>query len=147
MRDGAGERRRFSAQGRVDFFDNQVDSKTGTIRMRGVFANPDRTLMPGMFAKVRVPAGPPEQALLIPAVAVGSDQGQKFVMLINRENIVELRPVKVGRQHGSLLAVADGLTLQDRVVVNGLMMARPGSKVEVVEAPSKEAAPARQAQR
>jgi RND family efflux transporter MFP subunit len=137
----------FPNKGRVDFFDNQVNSKTGTIRMRGTFANPDRALVPGMFAKVRVPAGPPVQALLVPAVAIASDQGNKFVMIVNKDSVVEPRPIEVGRQHGAMWAVTKGLTTQDRVVINGQMMARPGAKVEVVAAPSNGAAPAPTAQR
>jgi membrane fusion protein, multidrug efflux system len=137
----------FSHKGRVDFFDNQVDAKTGTIRMRSVFTNPDRALVPGMFARVRVLAGPPAEALLVPAVALGSDQGNKFVLVVNKDSVAEARPVKAGRQHGALRAVTEGLTTEDRVVVNGLMMARPGSKVEVVEPPPAGAAPAPQEKR
>ncbi|MCX7825862.1 MAG: efflux RND transporter periplasmic adaptor subunit [Verrucomicrobiae bacterium] len=132
----------FPNKGRVDFFDNQVNARTGTIRMRGTFANPDRALVPGMFAKVRVPAGPPVQALLVPAVAIGSDQGNKFVMVVNKDSVVEPRPIEVDRQHGAMRAVTKGLTPQDRVVVNGLMMERPGAKVEVVEASPKGPVPA-----
>jgi membrane fusion protein, multidrug efflux system len=127
----------FPHQGRVDFFDNMVEAGTGTIRMRGVFANPDRALIPGMFAQVRVPASPPEQALLVPAVAIGSDQGMKNVLVVNKDSIVEIRPVEVGRQHGAEQAVTRGLTTEDRVIVNGMMMARAKSKVEVVEPPAK----------
>ncbi len=130
----------FPHRGRVDFFDNMVDEKTGTMRMRGVFDNANCVLVPGMFAQVRVPAGPPEKALLIPAVAVGSDQGNKFVLVVNQESVVQPRPIQIGRQHGTMLAVTDGLTPQDQVVVNGLMMARPGSKVEVVD-PSAQTTP------
>jgi RND family efflux transporter MFP subunit len=115
----------------VDFFDNQVAEHTGTIRMRGVFANADRTLLPGMFAKVRVPAGPPLSALVVPAVAIGSDQGQKYVLVVNNGDVVEPRPIKTDRQHGALRSVTEGLTPQDRVIINGLMMARPGIKVQI----------------
>ncbi len=137
----------FPHTGRVDFFDNQVNAKTGTIRLRGTFANPSRALIPGMFARVRVPAGPPVQTLLVPAVAISSDQGQKFVLIVNDGGIIEPRPIKTDRQHGALQAVTGGITLQDRVVVNGLMMARPGTKVEVVDAPPKPDAPTLKAQR
>ena len=87
----------YAHQGRVDFFDNQVNSKTGTIRMRGVFANEDRALVPGMFATVRVPAGPAVQALMVPDVAIGADQNYKFVYIVNSTNTVEARTVKIGR--------------------------------------------------
>lgn len=129
-------------RGSVDFFDNQVDARTGTIRLRGVFGNDDRLLMPGMFARVRVPAGPPAPALLVPAVAIGSDQGRKYVLVVQADSRVESRPITVGRQHGALRAVTEGLTPEDRVVVNGLMMARPGLPVEVVDKLESGSAPA-----
>jgi RND family efflux transporter MFP subunit len=132
----------FPHKGRIDFVDNEVNERTGTIRMRGVFANADRALVPGMFAKVRVLAGLPTRTLLIPAAAVSSDQGQKFVMVVNQDSVVEPRPITVDRQHGALRAVSDGLKPEDRVVVNGLMMARPGTRVEVVAESSQGAAPA-----
>lgn len=134
-------------KGRVDFFDNKMNEKTGTIRLRGVFPNPDRSLVPGMFATVRVPAGPPVQALAVPAVAIGSDQGLKYALVVNKDNVVETRPVELDRQHGAMRVVTSGLTPQDRVIVNGLMMARPGVKVQIVDAPSNEAAPAPTVQR
>jgi RND family efflux transporter MFP subunit len=126
----------FPHRGVVDFFDNQVDAKSGTIRLRGTFANPARLLVPGMFAKVRVQAGPPQEALLVPAVAVGSDQGNRFVLTVNPDGVVEPRPLEVERQHGPWRVVTKGLSPQDRVIVNGLLMARPGSQVEVVESGS-----------
>ena len=132
----------FPHKGRVDFFDNQVDAKTGTIRMRGAFANADRALVPGMFANVRVPAGPPEQTLLIPDVAVGFDQNYKFVYVVNPTNAVETRVIETGQSHGPLRAVLKGLTPQDRVVVNGLVTLRPGAKVEAQEASATGAPPA-----
>jgi membrane fusion protein, multidrug efflux system len=121
----------FPHQGHIDFVDNQVDPRTGTIRLRAVFSNPDRALVPGFFARVRVLAGEAVQCLLIPDVAVGSDQGRKFVFVVNGENTVETRPIQIGRQYGAMRAVLEGLKAEDRVVVNGLMMVRPGSKVEV----------------
>jgi len=124
----------FVHRGHLDFFDNQVNPRTGTIRLRAVFENGDRTLVPGMFANLRVLAGAAQQALLIPDVAVQSDQGYKFVYLANGENKVETRSIESGRAHGPLREVVKGLTPQDRVIVNGLMMLRPGAKVEVQEA-------------
>jgi RND family efflux transporter MFP subunit len=121
----------FPHKGIVDFVDNQVDARTGTMRLRAVFPNQDRALVPGLFANVRVPAGAPVQSLLIPDVAVGSDQGRKFVYIVNPTNMIETRMITTDRQHGTLRAVVAGLTPEDRVVVNGLMMIRPGAKVEV----------------
>ncbi|MBI5685778.1 MAG: efflux RND transporter periplasmic adaptor subunit [Verrucomicrobia bacterium] len=134
-------------KGHVDFFDNQVNQKTGTIRLRSVFPNPDRSLVPGMSATVRVPAGPPVQALAVPAIAIGSDQGLKLVMVVNKDGVVEPRPVEVDRQHGAMRIVTKGVTPEDRVIVNGLMMARPGVKVQIVDAPPNGTAPAATAQR
>ena len=131
-------RQGFPHRGRLDFFDNQVNPQTGTIRLRAVFDNGDRALVPGMFANLRILAGPPEQTLLVPDVAVQSDQGHKFVYVANAEDKVETRAIKVGRAHGPLRAVVKGLTPDDRVIVNGLMMVRPGAKV-VVQTPESKA--------
>ena len=121
----------FLHRGRLDFFDNQVNPQTGTIRLRAVFENADRALVPGMFANLRVLAGPPQEALLIPDVAVQSDLGYKYVFVANEENKVETHPIEIGRAHDPLREVLKGLTAQDRVIVNGLMLLRPGVKVEV----------------
>jgi RND family efflux transporter MFP subunit len=121
----------FSHHGHLDFFDNQVNPQTGTIRLRAVFDNPDRTLVPGMFANLRVLAGPPEQALVIPDVAVLSDQGYRYVYVVDAESKVQTRSIEAGRAHGPLREVRKGLTSEDRVVVNGLVMLRPGGKVEI----------------
>ncbi|MGO8674951.1 MAG: efflux RND transporter periplasmic adaptor subunit [Limisphaerales bacterium] len=118
-------------RGRVDYVDNQVNSKTGTIRLRAVFGNEDRALVPGMFATVRVPAGPAVQALVVPDTAVMTDQNYKFVYVVSPEGTADARPVKLGRSHGPLRAVLEGLTPQDRLVVNGLVMVRRGAKLEV----------------
>jgi RND family efflux transporter MFP subunit len=120
----------FKRTGKIDFFDNQVNPQTGTIRLRGVLENGDRTLVPGMFANVRVMAGPPEQALLVPDVAVMSDQGYKFVYVVNGQSKVERRSIETGRAHGALRTVAKGLAPEDRVAINGLMMLRDGVTVD-----------------
>ena len=112
----------FPHRGRLDFFDNQVNPQTGTIRLRAVFDNGDRGLVPGMFANLRILAGRPEQTLFVPDVAVQSDQGHKFVYVANVEDKVETRAIKVGRAHGPLRTVVEGLKPDDRVIVNGLMM-------------------------
>ena len=128
----------FNHEGKIDFFDNQVSHQTGTIRLRGVLDNRDRTLVPGMFANVRVRAGAPEQALLVPDVAVLSDQGYKFVYVVNGEGKVERRSIETGRAHGALRAVLKGLAPEDRVAINGLMMLRDGVKVQVQAPTGKE---------
>jgi RND family efflux transporter MFP subunit len=123
----------FPHRGRVDYVDNQVNPKTGTIRLRAVFANEDRALVPGMFATVRVPAGPPVQALMVPDTAVMADQNYKFVYVVSPEGTADVRPIKIGRAHGPLRAVLEGLTPQDRLVINGLVMVRRGAKLEAKE--------------
>jgi RND family efflux transporter MFP subunit len=128
----------FAHRGRLDFFDNQVNPQTGTIRLRAVFDNGNRALVPGMFANVRVMAGLPEQTLVVPDVAVGSDQGYKYVYVVNAEGVAKKRDITTGRAHGPLRAVLKGLTADDRVIVNGLMMLRPGAKV-VVQTPESKA--------
>jgi multidrug efflux system membrane fusion protein len=128
----------FAHRGRLDFFDNQVNPQTGTIRLRAVFDNGDRALVPGMFANVRILAGPPEQTLAVPDVAVQSDQGYKFVYIANAEDKVETRSIKIGRAHGPIRAVLEGLKPDDRVIVNGLMLLRPGAKV-IIQTPESKA--------
>ncbi len=121
----------FAHRGRLDFFDNQVNPKNGTLRLRAVFANPERVLVPGMFANVRILAGPPEQATLIPDVAVLSDLGYKYVYVLGAQNKVETRSVQTGRAYGGLRAITQGLAATDQVITNGLVMLRPGIEVQV----------------
>jgi multidrug efflux system membrane fusion protein len=115
----------------LDFLDNQVDSATGTLRVRGAFPNPgpDRVLHPGFFARVRVPGSGKYSALLIPDQAIGTDLGQKFVFVINHQDTVEYRPVKLGPMIDGLRVVREGIQPKDWVVVNGLMSIRQGAKV------------------
>ncbi len=122
-------------RGKLDFVENKIDPNTGTIRVRGIFANPKpqrgpRTLAPGLFARVRLPLGEPHQALLVSERAIGRDQGQAFVFVVNEANEVVYRRVKLGTQHDGLRVIADGLVAGEKIVVNGLQRVRPGSKVE-----------------
>jgi membrane fusion protein, multidrug efflux system len=119
----------FPHQGVLDFVDNRVDSATGTLRVRGVFANPDRSLQPGFFARVRVPGSAKYSALLVPDQAVGADQGQKFVYAVDDRNTVEYKIVDLGPMIDGLRVVRAGLLSNDWIVVNGLMSVRPGAKV------------------
>ena len=117
-------------EGTIDFVDNQVNPKTGTLRLRGVFANKDERLSPGYFARVRVPIGYPHKALLINDRAVDTDQGQKIVYVVDQDNKVVTRPVRLGSLHDGLRAVEDGLKSGERVIVTGLQQIRPGMTVE-----------------
>ncbi len=125
----------FPHKGLLDFVDNRIDPATGTMRVRGVFPNPapDRLLQPGYFARIRVPGSGKYQALLIPDLAIGTDQGQKFVFVINNDT-VEYRTVKLGPLSDGLRVVREGLHSNDWVIVNGLMSIRPGAKANVTRA-------------
>ncbi len=125
-------------RGKLDFIENQVDANTGTIRVRGVFANPKsergpRALAPGFFARVRLPLGEPRKSVLVSERAIGRDQGSAFVYVVSPENEVIYRRVKLGALHDGMRVIADGLTASERIVTNGLQRVRPGSKVEGVE--------------
>ena len=110
--------------------DNQVNPKTGTLRLRGVFPNKDQVLLPGLFARVRVPLGRPHQALLVTERAIDTDQGQKILYVVNDKNEVVSRPVRLGALHDGLRAIEDGLKPGERVIVDGLQQVRPGATVE-----------------
>jgi RND family efflux transporter MFP subunit len=127
----------FVHEGVIDFVDNRIDPGTGTVRGRGVFANPDGFLQPGMFARVRIPGSGRYTALLIPDVAIGADQNRRFVMVVNADNVVEMHPVTLGTLFGDLRSIESGIKAGDRVIVNGLQRARRGTKVAPTEQPVK----------
>jgi RND family efflux transporter MFP subunit len=127
---GLGRDSNYPVRGTIDFVGNQVDPSTGTIQVRGVFANKDRALSPGLFAHIRVPLGEPHKALLVNDRALGTNQGQKFLYVLDEKNKVEYRPVTIGALHQGLREVTDGLKLGERVVINGLLRVRPGVTVE-----------------
>jgi RND family efflux transporter MFP subunit len=116
--------------GTVNFIDNQVNPRTGTLKVRGVFPNADEALAPGYFARVRVPIGVPHKALLIAERALDTDQGQKIVYVLDKDNRVASRPVRLGSMHDGLREISDGLKPGERVIVNGLQQVRPGMTVE-----------------
>jgi RND family efflux transporter MFP subunit len=117
-------------QGAINFVENQVNPKTGTIRLRGVFPNEQEHLLPGLFARVRSPIGRPHQALLVSDRALDTDQGQKVLYVVNDRNEVVSRPVRPGALHDGLREITDGLRPGERVIVNGLQQVRPGVTVE-----------------
>ena len=124
----------FSHEGKTDFVDNAIDRSTGTIRGRAVFPNPDGTLTPGMFGRIQVAAAAPAEALLVPDVAIGTEQVRKFVLVVDGENVARPKYVTLGPVVDGLRVVTAGLESSDRVIVNGLMRARPGVKVAPQEA-------------
>ena len=119
----------FPHQGRMDFVDNAIDRSSGTIRGRAVFSNHDGMFTPGMFGRIQVAAGKPAEALLVPDVAIGTEQVRKFVLVVDAENVARAKYVTLGPVVEGLRVIASGLTPDDRVVVNGLMRVRPGTKV------------------
>ena len=120
----------FPRKGFVDFVDNKVDPATGTLRCRGVIPNPERTLGPGFFARFRLPGSGKYPALLLPDRALGSDQSQKFVYVIDAENKVEFRPIAIGPIVDGLRVVTAGLRPGEQIIVEGLLRVRPGVVVE-----------------
>jgi RND family efflux transporter MFP subunit len=133
----------FSHIGRIDFVDNAIDRSTGTMRGRAQFANSDGLFTPGLFARVEVPASSPYDAVMIPDAAIGTEQVRKFVYVVDKDNIARQRFVTLGQAVDDLRVIKHGLSFEDRVIVNGLMRARPGQKVtpEEQQAPAQAAAP------
>jgi RND family efflux transporter MFP subunit len=116
-------------QGLLDYADPSVNQSTGTLQVRGIFENAKRALLPGYFVRVRVPMRA-EPALLVPEVAVGSDQGGRYVLTLNGDNVVEQRRVELGQTFGQMRVVTSGLKPDERVVVAGILDAVPGQKVD-----------------
>lgn len=120
-------------EGTLDYIENRVDSETGTIEIRGVFENPDGMIHAGMFARLRIPKGEPENALLITERAIGTDQRGNYLFTVTDENEVVYTPVATGALIDGNLVIEKGLEPDDRVIVNGILRARPGIKVNPKE--------------
>ena len=120
-------------QGRLQLIDNQVDVKSGTIRVRASFDNQDGTLIPGQFARIRMGQAQTVHALLVNERAVGTDQNKKFVFVVGADNKAQYREVALGAPVNGLRVVTEGLKPGERIVVNGLQRVRPGAllKTEV----------------
>jgi membrane fusion protein, multidrug efflux system len=116
-------------KGALQLVDNQVNAKSGTVRVRAVFDNPDGSLMPGQFARIRMGHARTEPALLINERAVGTDQSKKFVMVVGADNKANYREVSLGANVDGLRVVTAGLKPGEQIVVNGLQRIRPGSLV------------------
>jgi RND family efflux transporter MFP subunit len=125
---GLADEEGFPHVGRLDFVDNKVDPNTGTIRARGRFAKA-KYLTPGMFVRVRLPIGPPHRTLLVSEQAIGTDQRQKFLLIVNQDNVVQYRQVKLGSLRDGLRVIESGLGSDDWVIVQGLQRVRPGATV------------------
>jgi RND family efflux transporter MFP subunit len=125
---GLADEEGFPHAGQLDFVDNQIDPDTGTIRARGRFDNA-RHLTPGMFVRVRLPIGPPHEALLVSERAIGTDQARKFLLAVDKDHVVQYREVELGALYDGLREVKSGLSGDEWVIVQGLQRARPGVKV------------------
>lgn len=123
-------------KGTLDYASPTVDASTGTLAVRASLNNADRALLPGLFVRVRVPAGKKDDALLVPDVALGSDQSGRYLLIAGKDNVVEQRNVEIGPLDGTMRVIEKGLGAGDRVIVSGLLRAVPGQKVDPTEVPA-----------
>jgi RND family efflux transporter MFP subunit len=128
---GLANEQGYPHRGVIDYSDTQVDSRTGTIQLRGRFPNPNKILLPGLFARVRIPLGE-QDALLVPEVALGADQAGRFLLVLNDKSEVERRTVVPGVLEDGLRVIEKGLRPSERVIVKGLQRVRPGLRARVV---------------
>jgi RND family efflux transporter MFP subunit len=131
----------FPHRGYMDFVDNMIDRSSGTIRGRAVFSNGKGVFTPGMFARVRVPGSPAYPALLVPDAAISTEQARKYLLVVDAENIARQKYVTLGQVIDGLRVIKEGIAADDRVIVRGIMQARPGAKVNPQVAPPPEAKP------
>lgn len=126
---GLANEKGFPHAGVLDYVDNKVDPQTGTIQARGRFLNPKGELAAGLFARVRIPIGTMKNALLVPEAALGADQGGRYLYVVNAQNEVEYRKLKLGPLEGEARVVQEGIKAGERVITKGLQRVRPGMKV------------------
>jgi membrane fusion protein, multidrug efflux system len=119
-------------KGKIDFIESRVDPSTGTLRVRAIFSNESGLLVPGLFGRIRVPIEQ-KDALLLPELAVAINQAGRYVLIVNKDQIVEQRLVKTGQLEGTLRVIEEGLAKDEWVVVNAIQRARPGAKVSPKE--------------
>ena len=135
VRIGLADEDGFSLTGTINFIDNRLEAGTGTLRVGAVIQNPrigesnSRLLSSHMFVRIRLPVGLPHPATLIPEEAVGTDQGQKFLYVVNEKDEVVYKKVQLGQEFDGMRVVESGIGPKDRVIVSGLQRVRPGSKV------------------
>jgi RND family efflux transporter MFP subunit len=138
---GLADETGFPHQGHLDFIDNRLDPNTGTMTGRAIIPNPDLTLTPGLFARLRLPGSSQYEALLLPDEAIGSDQTQRFVFVVDDQHTVEYRRVELGPIINGLRVIRNGLKPEEWVIVNGVQRVRAGAKVD----PQPQAIPQNQA--
>ena len=117
-------------KGTLDYASPSVSQATGTLAVRAILDNADRRLLPGYFVRVRIPRQQKVQSLLIPEAALGSDQGGRYLLVVDKDSVVEQRKVTIGPRVGDLRVIDKGLAADDRVVVDGILRAIPGQKVD-----------------
>ncbi len=127
---GLADDKGFPYEGTVDFAAITLDPNTGTLLLRGIFPNPDNKLIPGLFARVRIPLAQKRQSILVPQVALGYDQQGPYVLIVNDKNVVERRPVKTGPPVDNLRVVEEGLSGDEWVITTNLIRAIPGRPVK-----------------
>jgi len=120
-------------EGYAEYMDNKVDLATGTIQIRATFENKDLFILPGQFARIRIPYHEEKDAVLVPDAALAADQRGRYLLTVNSENVVEYKPVETGTLVDGLRVIRKGITAEDRVVVKGIQRARPGSPVTPIE--------------
>ena len=116
-------------EGVLNFIDNRLDAATGTVQIRGTVPNEDRLLYPGMFVRIRIPSLRETEVLKVHEKAIGTDLGGKFVLVVDDDNIVERRYVKLGQQYDDMRVIEDGIDEDDRYIYKGIQRARPGLPV------------------
>ncbi|WP_441260521.1 efflux RND transporter periplasmic adaptor subunit [Bradyrhizobium sp. 521_C7_N1_3] len=117
-------------EGHLDYISPTLNTSTGTLAVRGLMPNDKRALLPGYFVRVRVPFDQDKSALLVPDTALGSDQGGRYLLVVNSDNIVEQRKVQIGQVNNGLRVIESGLKPDDRVVIAGLLRVIPGQKID-----------------
>jgi RND family efflux transporter MFP subunit len=127
---GTSDQTGFPLQGTIEYVAPAIDPQTGTLLVRGILPNPNRDLLPGFFVNIRLPMGKVDRnALLVPDRALQADQGGRYLLVLNKDDVVEQRYVQLGQLIGALRVITSGLKLDDRVVVGDLWRANPGTKV------------------
>lgn len=127
-------------EGELAFLDNEVATGTGTLRARARFANPGGELVAGSYGRVELVLGQRPDSLLVDDRAIGTDQGRRFVLVVDGEGLVEYRPVELGALHGDLRVIEKGLAADDLVLVTGLMRYGPGARIAPLEVAMEEVA-------
>ncbi len=131
---GLADEKDYPHKGYLDFASISLNPTTGTLTLRGVFPNPKGMMLPGLFARLRVPVTQKPSALLVPTVAIGFDQLGPYLLTVDDKNVVQRRGVKLGAEVKDLTVITEGIKEQEWVITNGLLMAIPGKQVTPVKA-------------